>query len=105
MTTFFSRVGLSPSDVGLKVSSRKVLAAVLQRFEVPDENFAQVRQPAEKQITIRHSLTECKGRRLGLVSCGVCRPWEHATIALYYPTQLMLWLVQRRLQGWPPWHC
>lgn len=42
LTTFFSRVGLTPEDVGLKVSSRKVLAAVLERFEVPEENFAQV---------------------------------------------------------------
>jgi histidyl-tRNA synthetase len=43
VTTFFSRVGLTSADVGLKVSSRKVLAAVLERFEVPPENFAQVR--------------------------------------------------------------
>jgi histidyl-tRNA synthetase len=42
VTTFFSRVGLGPADVGLKVSSRKVLAAVLERFEVPPKNFAQV---------------------------------------------------------------
>jgi histidyl-tRNA synthetase len=44
VTTFFSRVGLSSADVGLKVSSRKVLAAVLERFEVPAEHFAQVRR-------------------------------------------------------------
>lgn len=43
VTTFFSRVGLTSADVGLKVSSRKVLAAVLERFQVPQENFAQVR--------------------------------------------------------------
>lgn len=43
ITTFFSRVGLSSTDVGIKVSSRKVLAAVLDRYKVPEENFAQVR--------------------------------------------------------------
>jgi histidyl-tRNA synthetase len=42
ITSFFSRVGLTAADVGIKVSSRKVLAAVLDRFEVPPENFAQV---------------------------------------------------------------
>jgi hypothetical protein len=44
LTTFFSRVGLTPADVGLKVSSRKVLGAVLERYGVPPENFAQVRE-------------------------------------------------------------
>lgn len=48
MTTFFSRVGLGPGDVGLKVSSRKVLAAVLERFQVPPENFAQVSAPCSR---------------------------------------------------------
>jgi hypothetical protein len=43
ITSFFSRVGLSSGDVGIKVSSRKVLAAVLERYQVPPENFAQVR--------------------------------------------------------------
>lgn len=42
LTTFFSRVGLTPADVGLKVSSRKVLGAVLERYGVPPDNFAQV---------------------------------------------------------------
>lgn len=42
LTTFFGRVGLTPDDVGLKVSSRKVLGAVLERYGVPPENFAQV---------------------------------------------------------------
>jgi histidyl-tRNA synthetase len=42
ITTFFSRVGITSADVGIKVSSRKVLAAVLDRYQVPRENFAQV---------------------------------------------------------------
>eukprot|EP00878_Enallax_costatus_P021966 GHUV01023283.1.p1 GENE.GHUV01023283.1~~GHUV01023283.1.p1 ORF type:complete len:507 (+),score=184.07 GHUV01023283.1:290-1810(+) len=42
ITTFFTRVGLSSADVGIKVSSRKVLAAVLDRYNVPRDNFAQV---------------------------------------------------------------
>jgi histidyl-tRNA synthetase len=42
ITTFFKSVGLGPEDVGIKVSSRKVLAAVLARYGVPDAKFAEV---------------------------------------------------------------
>ncbi|KAG1660039.1 hypothetical protein FOA52_010024 [Chlamydomonas sp. UWO 241] len=42
ITTFFERVGLSSADVGIKVSSRKVLQAVLSQYGVPDEMFAPV---------------------------------------------------------------
>ena len=40
ITTFFKRVGLSAADVGIKVSSRKVLQAVLTRAGVDPANFA-----------------------------------------------------------------
>lgn len=79
MTTFFSRVGLSPSDVGLKVSSRKVLAAVLQRFEVPEENFAQVRCAATCQPDCNQAFPHRvygDGGGVGIMWCvqplGVC---------------------------------
>mgnify|MGYP000539547502 CR=1 FL=1 len=42
ITTFFKRLGITSNDVGIKVSSRKVLQAVLERFGVPPENFAPV---------------------------------------------------------------
>jgi len=42
LTTFLSRVGLTPQDVGVRVSSRKVLAALLQRAGVPEAAFAPV---------------------------------------------------------------
>ena len=40
ITTFFARLGITSEDVGIKVSSRKVLQAVLARFDVPEESFA-----------------------------------------------------------------
>ena len=43
ITTFFGRVGITPADVGLRVSSRKVLGAVLDLYGVPPERFAEVR--------------------------------------------------------------
>jgi ATP phosphoribosyltransferase regulatory subunit HisZ len=42
VVSFMRRVGLSSEDVGLRLSSRRVLAAVLQRYGVPDDSFAQV---------------------------------------------------------------
>ncbi|GLC55913.1 hypothetical protein PLESTB_001043600 [Pleodorina starrii] len=38
----FERVGLSSRDVGIKVSSRKVLQSVMSQFGVPPESFAKV---------------------------------------------------------------
>ena len=40
ITTFFSRVGISSDDVGIKVNSRAVLAEVLSTLGVPDDKFA-----------------------------------------------------------------
>ncbi len=42
ITTFFSRVGLTSADVGIKVSSRKVLQQVLTSVGVPPESFGPV---------------------------------------------------------------
>ena len=42
ITTFFARLGITSDDVGIKVSSRKVLQAVLARYDVPEESFAPV---------------------------------------------------------------
>lgn len=40
ITTFFKRVGLTAEDVGIKVSSRGVLAEVLAALDVPDAKFS-----------------------------------------------------------------
>ncbi|XP_015898460.3 histidine--tRNA ligase, chloroplastic/mitochondrial [Ziziphus jujuba] len=40
--TFFKRIGITASDVGFKVSSRKVLQEVLMRYSVPEELFGKV---------------------------------------------------------------
>lgn len=42
ITTFFSRVGLTSADVGIKVSSRKVLQQVLATCGVPEGSFGPV---------------------------------------------------------------
>ncbi|KAK4362007.1 hypothetical protein RND71_017248 [Anisodus tanguticus] len=40
--TFFKRIGLTTSDVGFKVSSRKVLQEVLRCYSVPENMFGRV---------------------------------------------------------------
>jgi len=42
ITSFFSRVGLCAADVGVRVSSRKLLSALLSRAGVPEAAFAPV---------------------------------------------------------------
>jgi histidyl-tRNA synthetase len=42
ITTFFSRIGVTSADVGIKISSRKVLQAVMNEFGVSAEDFAPV---------------------------------------------------------------
>ncbi|GAX76659.1 hypothetical protein CEUSTIGMA_g4105.t1 [Chlamydomonas eustigma] len=42
ITLFFERVGLSSKDVGIKVSSRKVLQSVLEQYNLPSDLFAKV---------------------------------------------------------------
>ena len=40
MCDFFTRVGLTPEDVGIKINSRGIVAEVLQSLNIPDEAFA-----------------------------------------------------------------
>ncbi|XP_022846324.1 histidine--tRNA ligase, chloroplastic/mitochondrial [Olea europaea var. sylvestris] len=42
IVTFFKRIGITASDVGFKVSSRKVLQEVLRRYSVPESLFGRV---------------------------------------------------------------
>mmetsp|Transcript_3855 Transcript_3855/g.8250 ORF Transcript_3855/g.8250 Transcript_3855/m.8250 type:complete len:480 (-) Transcript_3855:180-1619(-) len=42
ITLFFERLGLTPADIGIKVSSRKVLQSVMSQYGVPPELFAKV---------------------------------------------------------------
>lgn len=42
IATFLERVGLSAQEIAIKVSSRKVLQAVLERFAVPPGAFGPV---------------------------------------------------------------
>ncbi len=64
ITLFFSRVGLTSKDVGIKVSSRKVLQGLLQQCDMPEASFGPVCVIADKAEKIPH---EEVGKQLGVL--------------------------------------
>jgi len=66
ITTFFRRIGLTSADVGIKVSSRKVLQSVLERLGVTDENFAPVCVLVDKLEKLPREAIEADLAALGL---------------------------------------
>jgi histidyl-tRNA synthetase len=66
MTTFFGRVGLQPTDVGIKVSSRKVLQSVLDGVGVPPDLFAPVCVLVDKLEKLPREAIEKDLQELGL---------------------------------------
>ena len=66
ITTFFRRVGLGPDDVGIKISSRKVLQAVLDRLGVTEDPFAPVCVLVDKLEKVPREAIEADLAALGL---------------------------------------
>ena len=62
IVAFFSRLGLGPADVGLKVSSRKVLQAVLARYGVAEASFGPVCVVVDKMEKIPREKVRCSCR-------------------------------------------
>jgi histidyl-tRNA synthetase len=68
IVTFFQRLGISAADVGLKVSSRKVLQAVLERYGVQGAAFGPVCVVVDKMEKIpREKVGAGNGRQAGRV--------------------------------------
>lgn len=75
IVTFFRRLGLTAEDVGLKVSSRKVLQAVLARFGVGDDAFGPVCVVVDKMEKIpREKVGEGRGGAVWGDAFGARRP-------------------------------
>eukprot|EP00238_Polyblepharides_amylifera_P005354 CAMPEP_0196576588 /NCGR_PEP_ID=MMETSP1081-20130531/5803_1 /TAXON_ID=36882 /ORGANISM="Pyramimonas amylifera, Strain CCMP720" /LENGTH=404 /DNA_ID=CAMNT_0041895229 /DNA_START=336 /DNA_END=1550 /DNA_ORIENTATION=- len=66
MTTFFTNVGLTSEDVGIKVNNRKVLQAVLEKYQTPEELFAPVCVVVDKLEKLPREKIEEELRALGL---------------------------------------
>jgi histidyl-tRNA synthetase len=66
VVTFFSRVGLGPGDVGIKVSNRKILETALSRATVPAEKFAEVCILVDKLDKVSRDVVEQEMSATGL---------------------------------------
>lgn len=64
--TFFSKVGITSADIGFKVSNRKVLQSVLNRYSVPDVSFAAVCVIVDKMDKISREEVEEELVKLGV---------------------------------------
>lgn len=60
------RVGLTAEDVTIKVSSRKVLQAILEQFSVPEESFGAVCVVVDK-------LDKMSKEKVGILPQSVCK--------------------------------
>lgn len=66
IVSFFRSVGLAASDVGIRVSNRKVLQAVLERCGVPADKFAPVCVIVDKMEKIPREAVEKELAELGV---------------------------------------
>ena len=66
LTTFFTRVGLGPADVVIKVSNRKLLQAALENLAVPADRFAEVCVLVDKLEKIPPEAVKEEIKALGL---------------------------------------
>lgn len=66
ITTFFQAVGIGPDDVGIKISSRKVLQSVLGELGVTDAQFAPVCVLVDKLEKVPRDELEKEFAALGL---------------------------------------
>ena len=66
ITTFFKRLGLDANDVGIKVSNRKVLQAILEKLGISAEQFAPVCVLVDKLEKVPRDVIEGELNKLGL---------------------------------------
>jgi histidyl-tRNA synthetase len=71
LTTFFARLGLGPEDVGIKVSSRKILQTALEKQGFPEEQFAAVCILIDKMEKVPREAVEQEMAALGLGSAFI----------------------------------
>jgi histidyl-tRNA synthetase len=71
IVAFLKRLGLSATDVGIKISSRKVLQAVLERYGVEEGQFAAVAVVVDKMEKLPRDEVEKQLAELGVVPAAV----------------------------------
>lgn len=81
ITTFFQAVGIGPEDVGIKISSRKVLQSVLSELGVTDAQFAPVCVLVDKLEKVPRDELEKEFADLGLETSVVDKIIETLSIS------------------------
>ena len=82
ITMFFTNIGITSKDVGIKVNSRKVMASVLKAMGVTDDKFAPVcvvmdkmdkigPEATQKELVDTQGLDATKAEKI--VSCLLCK--------------------------------
>ncbi|OUS45890.1 hypothetical protein BE221DRAFT_168897 [Ostreococcus tauri] len=71
ITTFFKRVGVTSADVGIKVSSRKLLQEVLTRYGIGSDAFAPVCVVVDKIEKLPREKIEDELRELGVAEGAI----------------------------------
>lgn len=73
IVTFFKLVGLSSKEIGIKVSSRKVIEKILDDLKIPKEVFAQTCVIVDKLDKLaREEVVQQLGKNK--ISCLLPRP-------------------------------
>lgn len=76
MVAFFKSAGLGPSDVGIKISSRKVMQQVLRNHSVPDDKFSPICVIVDKLDKIGNDKVEEELHGLGVSAEAVAAIFE-----------------------------
>ncbi len=80
LTTFFSRLGLTPDDVVIKISNRKILEAVLVQAGIDDDHFAPVCVLIDKLEKVPRETVEAGMAELGVAGDVIDRILEVASL-------------------------
>ncbi len=81
VTTLLSRLGLTAEDVEIKLSSRKIIEAVLNAANVPEERFSEVCVLVDKLDKLPAGVVREEFERLGLVASVVDSLLELTSLA------------------------
>lgn len=68
LVTLFTRLGLGPDDVGIKISSRHILQAALEQLGAPAEHFAQICVLVDKLEKLPAEAIKAQMAQMGLDS-------------------------------------
>ncbi|KAH9325026.1 hypothetical protein KI387_005204, partial [Taxus chinensis] len=89
IVTFFKQLGITSSDVGIKISSRKVLQALLDHYSIPTDSFAAVCVIVDKMGKIPTEEIEKELGKVGIPSDAVGGILQALSLSLFELEELL----------------